>query len=114
VDETKNNLLAGQEQGLITVCCDGTEFAFKHRNIQFFVFNLMSALERMTFHSSISTRLQDWLSEAQIQDNVFLLIDQYIQANELIPPIKKENVARLCLIATRMASTCAAFSSAEI
>jgi predicted ATPase len=113
-DETRNNLLAAQEQGLITVCCDGTEYAFKHGNIQAFVYNVMSAIERITFHYSIATRLHDWLSEAQIQDNIFLLVDQYIQANELIPPMKKENVARLCLVAAQKASTCAAFSSAEI
>ena len=106
-----NAILAAQDNGLIILHQQDGECSFLHGSIQNAVYNLISETERTTIHYGIARSLSSWLIEKQLEENIFLVVDQYLKGRDHISENEAERVSELCLVAARKAACSAAFSS---
>jgi predicted ATPase len=110
--EMRSALLVAQEKGLLALDSKIGECAFLHGSVQVATYGLIPESERGIIHYDIARRLCSWLSDDQLEENVFLVVDQYLHGRQNIPDDEKAMVAELCLRAARKAAHTAAFSSA--
>jgi predicted ATPase len=111
--EIRNDLIAAQEQGILCVNAESGECAFVHTNAQSAIYDLIPNEEKSSIHYNIAELLCHWLTEEHIEENIFLIVDQYLKGSNNIPMKETEKVAQLCLRAARNAAHASAFTSAE-
>jgi predicted ATPase len=103
--EAEGILAAGNQLG---------ECSFFHGSIQEAIYTLIPEHVKSHIHYDIAQRLCSWFSVDQLEDNIFLVVDQYMHAGDCVLPHERVRIAQLCLGAARKASFSAAFSSAEV
>lgn len=89
------------------------ECTFFHGSIQEAIYTLIPEHVKKHIHYDIAQRLCSWFTVDQLEDNIFLVVDQYIHARDCICREDRGRIAELCLGAARKASFSAAFSSAD-
>jgi predicted ATPase len=103
-----------EDEGILAAGNQPGECTFLHGSIQEAIYSLIPDNVRRVIHYDIAQRLCSWFTVDQLEDNIFLVAEQYMQASDCVSREDSVRIAELCLGAARKASLSAAFSSAEV
>lgn len=112
--EIKSALQMAKDKGILVAAQQIGECTFFHNSIQEAIYRLIPAQVKSRIHYDVAQGLCSWLSVDQLEDNIFLLVDQYLHGRDCILREEKSRIAEACLGAARKAAFAAAFSSAEV